>query len=327
MSCAPIFVLKRNSQPVTDICFWSCNDQQLKLLAAYQGGEESIAVWDVGRRRVDAFISVEGRGPSTMLSVSTSGIGNSNLITLDRNGWLKVHDGTTLKCLNKLNIEQSGFCKASTLGDDMLMLAAVPGLEKSSVTVWSLRDKQIVARLLSSIKRGMVMVIKLLSMSHLVAAYENGSIVLWNLSESSIIAENQVFPDSTPIMAMDAHHVTDQFITCFCAGVGCRVIKIEFDLSKENQEPKIIGRDLPNNGVASVKVRQDGKLLITGGWDHRVRVFGRKLKPLAVLGYHHDTVQAIDFADRCYNSNEGALKLLACASKDNKISFYDIYND
>lgn len=49
-------------------------------------------------------------------------------------------------------------------------------------------------------------------------------------------------------------------------------------------------------GQQSLCVRSDGRLLVTGGWDSRVRIYSTKsLKELAVLKWHKEGVYTVDF--------------------------------
>jgi hypothetical protein len=44
-------------------------------------------------------------------------------------------------------------------------------------------------------------------------------------------------------------------------------------------------------------VRSDGRILATGGWDTRIRIYSAKtLKEVAVLKWHKEGVYAVDFA-------------------------------
>merc|ERR1739838_1234486 len=83
--------------------------------------------------------------------------------------------------------------------------------------------------------------------------------------------------------------------------------------------------ELANAGVSYVKIRGDRKLFVTGGWDHKVRVWknNKSMTPLAVLDYHRDVIQSCAFDDEGGGHRGG--KLLACSSKDNKISVYDVF--
>ncbi|KAK7933166.1 hypothetical protein WMY93_004062 [Mugilogobius chulae] len=81
---------------------------------------------------------------------------------------------------------------------------------------------------------------------------------------------------------------------------------------------------LVNPGVSQMCVRDDGKLLASAGWDHRVRLFGwKKLKPLAVLQYHTDMVLSVAFS----NHQDPTQRLMAAGSKDQRISLWSIYNE
>ncbi|KAF1955870.1 WD40 repeat-like protein [Byssothecium circinans] len=51
-------------------------------------------------------------------------------------------------------------------------------------------------------------------------------------------------------------------------------------------------------GQQSLRVRSDGRLLVTGGWDSRVRVYSTKtLDEMAVLKWHKEGVYAVDFGE------------------------------
>ncbi|XP_064322637.1 guanine nucleotide-binding protein subunit beta-like protein 1 isoform X2 [Phalacrocorax carbo] len=81
---------------------------------------------------------------------------------------------------------------------------------------------------------------------------------------------------------------------------------------------------LVNAGISDIAIRPDKKILATGGWDHRIRIFGwKKLKPLAVLDYHAATVHCVAFSDH-RSPREG---LLAAGSKDHRISIWSIYTE
>jgi WD40 repeat protein len=50
-------------------------------------------------------------------------------------------------------------------------------------------------------------------------------------------------------------------------------------------------------GQQSLRVRSDGRILVTGGWDSRIRIYSTKtLKEVAVLKWHKEGVYAVDFA-------------------------------
>lgn len=77
---------------------------------------------------------------------------------------------------------------------------------------------------------------------------------------------------------------------------------------------------IKERGIADLKIRSDGKIFVTAGWDGLIRVFGvKKLRPLAILNYHHDvSLHAITFGD----VERGCL---CSAGKDGKIAWWSIY--
>lgn len=115
-----------------------------------------------------------------------------------------------------------------------------------------------------------------------------------------------------------------------------------------------------HSGQQGLKIRSDGKIFATAGWDSRVRVYSvQSLKELAVLKWHKEGCYAIAFADITSSGDdlskgggvkttdeEGAVTTitgailsvkekrdlrattthwLAAGSKDGKVSLWDIY--
>ncbi|KAH4932604.1 hypothetical protein HBI65_211170 [Parastagonospora nodorum] len=53
-----------------------------------------------------------------------------------------------------------------------------------------------------------------------------------------------------------------------------------------------------HSGQQSLRVRSDGRILATGGWDTRIRIYSTKtLKEVAVLKWHKEGIYAVDFAE------------------------------
>ncbi|KAF2659207.1 WD40 repeat-like protein [Lophiostoma macrostomum CBS 122681] len=100
-------------------------------------------------------------------------------------------------------------------------------------------------------------------------------------------------------------------------------------------------------GQQSLHVRSDGRLLVTGGWDSRVRIYSTKsLKQLAVLKWHNEGVYAVGFgeileevpAPSSTDNGTGLIKLqrqrerqlqskhwVVAGSKDGKVSLWEVY--
>ena len=87
---------------------------------------------------------------------------------------------------------------------------------------------------------------------------------------------------------------------------------------------------LTNAGILCAAIRPDGRIFATGGKDGRLRLFGlRTGKPLAVLAYHANTIEAVRFSGGSLSSSNhnSTGSLLFAASRDKSISVWSLYND
>ena len=79
---------------------------------------------------------------------------------------------------------------------------------------------------------------------------------------------------------------------------------------------------ITNAGINSAVVRHDGKLVATGGWDGRIRLFSAtNFKPLAVLMHHKKPVSCL----RYIQVQRGKGDYLLAASEDGTTSLWDVY--
>ncbi|PRW45092.1 DECREASED SIZE EXCLUSION LIMIT 1 [Chlorella sorokiniana] len=96
---------------------------------------------------------------------------------------------------------------------------------------------------------------------------------------------------------------------------------VVFKLDHSARPPKIGVRhqiELRKEGIGDAVVRPDGKLLVTGSWDGRVRVYKyRSGRALAILKYHTSPVTGLCFAPRSM--------LLATAARDGTLALWPLY--
>ncbi|GAM17095.1 hypothetical protein SAMD00019534_002700 [Acytostelium subglobosum LB1] len=144
----------------------------------------------------------------------------------------------------------------------------------------------------------------------LCSGFENGGMCLWDLSNpQQCLAMSKLSTEPLLSFALNGD--------CGVSGSGDDRI-VEFKINYESRQfDKIVDHKLNNNGIADVKIRDDGKIFATAGWDRRVRIFNaRKHTPLAILKYHTESIYSIDFNRQ---------NVLASASKDLKIALWSIY--
>ncbi|POI32887.1 hypothetical protein CIB84_003361 [Bambusicola thoracicus] len=155
------------------------------------------------------------------------------------------------------------------------------------------------------------------SQPSLLAGYEDGSVLLWNLSMGKVLS--QLICHQEPVMSLDFDSEKAKGIS----GSSEKVLSIWSLNEQQNLQVQKTHR-LVNAGISDITIRPDKKILATAGWDHRIRIFGwKKLKPLAVLDYHTATVHSVSFSDHKSPSD----RLLAAGAKDHRISIWSIYTE
>eukprot|EP00957_Ditylum_brightwellii_P138437 10551884-Ditylum_brightwellii.AAC.1 len=74
-------------------------------------------------------------------------------------------------------------------------------------------------------------------------------------------------------------------------------------------------------GVSTARFRPDGRMFAIGGWDKRLRIYGRAQgNLLAILKGHEDSVNAVDWAE---DSNVSGV--LATGSGDGRILLWRVF--
>lgn len=186
---------------------------------------------------------------------------------------------------------------------------------------------------------------------YLILAHEDGFIVLYRAElkerlENLLLEKKKIKKptfEAAQISTLKSH---SEMITCIAfhegtmRGIACSVDN-EIALwdvvipTEGEEDPKITGLverksrriQLTNAGILCCAIRADGRLFATGGKDGRLRLFALKSgKPLAVLVYHANTIEAVRFFLKSGNSNskeeEASDHLLIAASRDKSVSVW-----
>lgn len=141
--------------------------------------------------------------------------------------------------------------------------------------------------------------------------------MLWDVSHRRPFSCLKAHPE--PVMCLDID-------VCKQKGISGSSEKILQSWTLDNQQNLQMhdSVQMTNPGVSQLRIRADGKILATAGWDNNIRVFGwKKLKPLAVLQHHTDMVNTVAFSDH----QDPPQRLLAAGSKDQRISVWSIYSE
>jgi WD40 repeat protein len=200
----------------------------------------------------------------------------------------------------------------------------------------------------------MVMAISIFShplTTHLtvIAGYESGHAVVSHLLPSSqweVVYTSQAH--TQPILSLDVSPGKEFFITSSADGI---IAKHPVAGGKGNDIP-MKTQQTGHSGQQGLRMRDDGKIFATAGWDARVRVYeSRSLRELAVLKWHKEGCYAVSFADveggggeeegegsKAVVRRTGTLTVreervrrarmvhwLAVGGKDGKVSLWDIY--
>ncbi|KAG0233439.1 WD40-repeat-containing domain protein [Mortierella sp. GBAus27b] len=143
---------------------------------------------------------------------------------------------------------------------------------------------------------------------HMLVGYEDGSVMLFR---EQVPAANATKPQASgkqkrkmdvlwsikchrqPVLALDISSDLR-----YAVSSGTDNVFTKYDLFSQLQGvPEVTTVALKSNGINDVKIRSDNKIIGLAGWDGRIRVFSTKtVKPLAVLKYHRESLDCLDFA-------------------------------
>jgi WD40 repeat protein len=268
-------------------------------------------------------------------------------------------------------------------------LFAVPNaMDSGGVDIFHLPSERRISTIPSdvSIKTGMLMAVNLFVTAsgdlYVASAYEDGHVMVYchrGALKSAVFERENIInnplkwerlyvcrPHTQPVLSIDVAPSLAYFIS---SSADALVIKHPIPSAsspgyiptagyKEESPLKIA--NTRHSGQQGLRIRSDGKLFATAGWDSRIRVYSSKtMKELAVLKWHKDGCYAVTFGDASLgsSSNPGPdiqnekkesvaaeqrdyslatvhqqrnLKVqqthwLAAGSKDGKISLWDIY--
>ncbi|KAG3196444.1 hypothetical protein PC128_g7620 [Phytophthora cactorum] len=309
----PLGVLRGHGAPVNSVGFLSVST------VVSGAGDGAVKIWDLKSRRELATNPAAHSKAGVLHTAALQGAAASEhkYVTQGRDGFVKLWDAQTFgiaaEPLSKLYCGSYSFTKSSTMrwpGDtpEGAHVIVCPSSVDNKLLVYDIREDSSSPALTLTVpdaaaKRGICVSLSLFGSSvaqvedgaggnvqtYIAAGFEGGQLAILDLrSGGKVACETTVTQGANALLSFD---VTRDGRSAICGSSGEEL---------------------------NVCIRGDQRIVATAGWDHRVRVFHlRKLKPLAVLKYHSDSVFALDF------SADSAL--LASCSKDHKIALWSIY--
>ncbi|KAL4887634.1 WD40-repeat-containing domain protein [Aspergillus karnatakaensis] len=211
-------------------------------------------------------------------------------------------------------------------------LVAVPNaLDSGAIDLFHLPSERRVCTIPPnpSVKTGMVMAVRLVRRSSLNAdgtgdgdlyvasAYEDGHVMVFAcpgfLSASSSFTANPTHttkqpkwetlylsrPHTQPALSIDVAPSGEYFLSSSAdANLVKHPIPILTSSSSSTREMPLKSVNTKHAGQQGLRVRSDGKIFATAGWDSRVRVYSVKtMKELAVLKWHKEGCYAVAFGE------------------------------
>ncbi|RHZ82901.1 hypothetical protein Glove_103g71 [Diversispora epigaea] len=382
----PTYIFRGHEEQIMNLEF---DENNSYILSGDSGG--TIIIWDLITKR--PIIKFQGHTKGilrvTLFHNKLISHGRDNFIHI----WkldqylkhLKINElkpfceESKLNPENSLFINSSSFCKFDLYCKEGIeqeeILVAIPSIKESSgIDIWNLSNKELIV---SSIglddkrERGYCMALKLFQISQpnnylILASYENGSVVLWSITINQIdtsskddnkrIVVDQLWNCKEHVESVLALDISANKKFAISTAGDNKIVKYIFDENYQNK-PSIKSTIIKHSGIADVKIRSDGKIFATAGWDAKIRVFSSKtLKPLAILSYHRDSIYSLAFSrifeqdsinqlEKSDNNNENVSLIdnnnnnnkivnsvdevikhyLVGGSKDHRISLWEIY--
>lgn len=313
----PVYTIRNvDNVPVYSLAFNFLPGGLERLLAGSKNGY--VYAFNLQTNRVQQKIQV-GQAPILHL-IHT----DTQLITQEKGGKYKIFELTNRGYEEDvvINIDYPGFCRFEA--NTKLETLYVPDND-SKIHIYNFSGEKTGCLEMDdkSLKLGEPMCLKFVEFPCdrpvLLAGYEAGWLLLWDLNTSQCISKLK-----TQECPMSVDYLLDQQRGII--GNASNVIQI-FSLGKKDLSlAHKMDVTIKNPGINRVQTRKDGKVFASGGWDGHIRIFSWfSLRPLVVLTEHKQAIQ-----DIAYSTEKVSLwnaHLMAAGGLDGAITLWDLYNN
>lgn len=335
MSLIPKYVFVKHSSQVSAVCFAFISNIDCLISGSIEG---DVTLWDLNtfkeliqlnKVHTNRIIRIQSGHPNSSLSIVFLSQGKDGLLNI----FTQANRELEFKIWRTIKISIISFCSFSSITlENYFLVAACDHSDPEIVNIFSPTQSCLIEKKkrTSKGKYGLPMALKLFenySMYFLLIGHENGHMRLIKIIDNvdllcQEVTEIGCFTDM--ITAIDFDAILSKGI---CGSCDRKVVKfslikrpsgqIEFKIKKEI--------NITNPGLSFVAIRSDSKIVATGGWDKRIRVFGWKsLKTLAVIDFHKGKIESLALSSKPMSNNQEYY--LAVASKDRTISLWSLYN-
>lgn len=311
----PVFCFKSDMGHIHSICYSVKSDNYIShILAATEKG--TVFFWDLETNRLQ-YKQEMGESIQAIHSV------DDVIITQEKCGLVKMWASVTGAYEITETYEcAGGFCKSIVIKDTLVVHQVNGTLDildiRTDLRTLKLRkhlvpDKESIGNIMA-LEKSLVN-----GKMYIIGGYETGDVILWSFDTGEVISSAK-FQDQITSISFDP-------ITCRgVCGAASNVLQI-FHINEKSFEMKVKCEiTLTNEGCNVVRFRHDGKLLVCGGWDGRVRLYSCKtLRALAVLTQHKNAITDVQFSSnviKYWNS-----RIMAVSGSDGTISLWNLYNE
>ncbi|EIM20847.1 WD40 repeat-like protein [Wallemia mellicola CBS 633.66] len=289
--------------------------------------------------------------------------GRDNLVKLWEIGDIHTEEDIIPNLIDRFHVNALNFCNVSLCVGPPTWLAAPHLTDSSTIDIWEIPSKERIFRSIGGEERGvdgrgesktgLCMSLKLYRHAdthRLLAAYEDGSVVLYHLENMTWKELWRVKKHNEAVMGLCT---TSDLRYAFTVSVDRCIVK--YDLQEyESDETMIIDSSekitehtakMPitksyttqSNGHSSISVRKDSKILAVGCWNGSVELYSAKsMKLVGVLDLHRQSVSSLAFStvdedtsetdeDNLNSVIEAPLSsLLLTGARDDRVAIYQI---